>query len=54
MCFKDWDSYLRITFGDYMTLPPESKRVWRHHPIILDFEHDYEELKQLGQTDRLP
>lgn len=54
MCFKDWDTYLRVTYGDYMQLPPESERAWRHHPIILDFEHDYEELKRLGKTDRIP
>ena len=53
MCFSNWDGYLRAKFGDYMTLPPESERTWKHHPIILDFEHDYEELQQIN-TDRLP
>ncbi len=38
MCFKEWQSYLEIKFGDYMKLPPEEERSWRHHPIILDFE----------------
>lgn len=47
MCFKKWDEYLRLMFGDYMKLPPESERVLKHHPIILDFEHDYDELMQL-------
>ena len=54
LCFQQWDAYLTVKFGDYMTLPPEEERTWKHYPIILDFEHDYEELKQLGQTDRLP
>ena len=45
MCFSDWDEHLRCKFGNYMKLPPESEREWKHHPIILDFEHDYEELK---------
>ena len=44
MCFKEWKSYLEYKFGNYMQLPPESERQWRHHPIILDFEKAYEEL----------
>ena len=45
-CVKDIDTVLRIDYGDYMQLPPESERVWKHHPIIIDFEHNYEELTQ--------
>jgi lipopolysaccharide cholinephosphotransferase len=41
---ENWDAYLRCKFGDYMTLPPESERAWKHHPIALDFEHDLDEL----------
>ena len=52
-CFKNWDGYLKAKFGDYMTLPPETERTWKHHPIILDFEHDYEELHQ-ADPDRFP
>lgn len=44
MCFADWDELLKREFGNYMELPPESERTWKHHPIILDFEHDYGEL----------
>lgn len=44
MCFSGWDDHLRRKFGDYMQLPPESEREWKHHPIIIDFEHNYEEL----------
>lgn len=44
MCFAGWDDHLRRKFGDYMQLPPEEERDWRHHPIIIDFEHNYEEL----------
>ena len=46
MCFAGWDDHLRRKFGDYMQLPPEEERAWRHHPIIIDFEHNYEELSR--------
>ena len=45
MCFAGWDDHLRRKFGDYMQLPPEEERDWKHHPIVIDFEHNYEELK---------
>ena len=44
MCFAEWDEHLKCKFGDYMKLPPEGERVWRHHPIILDFDQSYEEI----------
>lgn len=45
MCFKDWDEHLKCKFGDYMKLPPEEERAWKHHPLIIDFERNYEEIK---------
>ena len=42
---KDWDHVLRLEYGDYMKLPPEAERVWKHHPILVDFQHNYEELQ---------
>ncbi len=44
-CFAKWDEFLTLKYGDYMKLPPEEERVWTHHPLILDFEHNYEEIK---------
>lgn len=46
MCCAGWDDHLRRKFGEYMQLPPEAERTWRHHPIIIDFEHNYEELSR--------
>lgn len=46
MCFAQWDKHLRCKFGDYMQLPPESERVWKHHPIVIDFGKNYEELEE--------
>ena len=45
-CVADPDSFLRVDYGDYMQLPPEEERVWHHHPILIDFEHNYEELSR--------
>ncbi len=45
MCFAGWDGYLRRKFGDYMQLPPEEERMWKHHPILIDFEHNYGECR---------
>lgn len=44
----DYDSYLRLTYGDYMVLPPESERRGHGETMILDLEHSYEQyMKQL-------
>ena len=38
--------FLSVRYGDYMQLPPEEYRVWKHHPIIIDFDHNYDELNR--------
>lgn len=43
-CVSNPDAILQINYGDYMKLPPEKDRVWKHHPLIIDFEHNYEEI----------
>ena len=42
--FKQVDLHLKIVYGNYMQLPPEEDRVWKHHPIMIDFAHNYEEI----------
>lgn len=36
-----YDSYLRIAFGDYMTPPPEEKRVPMHDAVLIDTDNTY-------------
>lgn len=38
------DHFLEICYGDYMKLPPESEQTWFHHPVVIDFEHNYEDI----------
>lgn len=38
---KDYDKYLTIIYGDYMSLPPEEKRNW-HQTEIIKRKEDYE------------
>lgn len=45
---SEWDSFLSTIYGNYMELPPENKRVWRHKPVFVDFEHGYDELVSKG------
>lgn len=35
--FSKWESYLKEKYGNYMQLPPEEEREWRHKPLIISF-----------------
>lgn len=39
-----WDEILKNRYGNYYELPPVEQRVWQHHPILINFEKNYEEL----------
>ena len=40
---KDYDTYLRNLYGDYMTPPPENKQVGHHYHKGLDLNMGYDE-----------
>lgn len=46
LCTSETDAVLRVEYGDYMQLPPEEERVWKHHPLLVDFHRNYEELSE--------
>lgn len=48
---KDYKGFLTEQYGDYMQLPPEEERVWYHHPIVIDFEHNWDEIKNNYKFD---
>jgi len=47
---KDTHGVLTQSYGDYMQLPPESERVWKHHPLLVDFNRNYEDIPE---TERI-
>ncbi|MBE5923949.1 MAG: LicD family protein [Lachnospiraceae bacterium] len=46
MCISKWDELLTIWYGDYMKMPPQEERVWKHHPKMVDMNSSYEEIKK--------
>ncbi|MCM1177557.1 MAG: LicD family protein [Clostridium sp.] len=60
-CFKEYDKYLRLEYGDYMQLPPKEQQISNHHHYILDLENGWkncallqEELKKRHLLPRNP
>ena len=42
---QGYDAYLKMAFGDYMQLPPESEQVPKHDAVFIDLENSYENYK---------
>ncbi|WP_024858895.1 LicD family protein [Ruminococcus albus] len=42
---ENYDGFLKAMYGNYMQLPPECDRTWKHTPIIVDYKHNFEELR---------
>lgn len=40
-----YDNYLKMTFGDYMTLPPKEKQIPEHDVVFCDLENGYKKYK---------
>lgn len=37
-CVSQWDISLRLLYGNYIQFPPVEERMWRHKPVVIDFE----------------
>jgi len=42
---KDYDKWLTVSYGDYMQLPPEEDRIFRHEAVFVDLDTPYEKYK---------
>jgi len=40
---KDYDKWLTVSYGDYMQLPPEEDRIFRHEAVFIDLDTPYKE-----------
>ena len=49
---KDYDTYLRIAYGDYMTPPPEDKRSGGHGDLHVDLHHSWKPGEELPEVLR--
>lgn len=50
MCFAGWDDHLHRKYGNYTQLPTENERTWKHHPILIDFYRNYDEIPLSERT----
>ncbi len=42
-----YDRYLKIAFGDYMTMPPEEKQISHHDIVFMDLDKSYKEYRKV-------
>ena len=40
-----YDQYLTLVFHDYMTMPPVSEQLAKHHTVLIDTERPYQEYR---------
>ena len=45
MGYFDYNGMLKSWYSDYMQLPPIEEQVWKHRPLLIDFENNYQEGK---------
>lgn len=43
-CVSNPGATLTAVYGDYMQFPPEEERVWHHHPLVIDFYRNFEDI----------
>ena len=41
----NYDGFLKTMYNDYMKLPPEKDRIWKHSPIYMSTTNNYNERK---------
>lgn len=43
----DVDAYLKISYGNYMQLPPEKERIARHNTVFIDLDNSYKVYRKI-------
>ena len=41
-----WEECLTIRYGDYSKLPPKEEQIWKHHPLLISLEHNFEDINK--------
>ena len=42
--YREPDRFLTIRYGNYLQLPPKEEQVWKHPPLLVDYERNYEDI----------
>jgi lipopolysaccharide cholinephosphotransferase len=49
---RDYNQWLQVSYGDYMTPPPESERTLRHHIKFYDMQNSYKKYKGIYYCEK--